>query len=144
VNLYLQICYHFTHVPECPVRKSGNKWHSVQGFALFRNPAKGDAMGVSPWSFTMIFVYFVSILAGILWGTTESINKNITEKQYSSFSYFLIQMSLNLLLYTIPFIMFGTIPRQPIVYPRYYPFKFLLKLIPPLSVRGGKGALLYH
>ncbi|MBM3284048.1 DMT family transporter [Candidatus Gottesmanbacteria bacterium] len=64
----------------------------------------------------MIFVYFVSFLAGILWGTTESINKNITEKQYSSFSYFLIQMSLNLLLYAIPFIMFGTIPRQPIVY----------------------------
>jgi drug/metabolite transporter (DMT)-like permease len=64
----------------------------------------------------MIFVYLISILAGILWGVTESINKNITEKKYSAFSYFFLQMSLNLLLYTIPFIMFGSIPREPFVY----------------------------
>lgn len=64
----------------------------------------------------MLFVYLISILAGILWGITESINKNIIEQKYSSFSYFLIQMSLNLLLYTIPFIMFGSIPKEPIVY----------------------------
>ncbi|MBI4991374.1 DMT family transporter, partial [Candidatus Gottesmanbacteria bacterium] len=41
---------------------------------------------------------------------------SITEKRYSTFSYFLIQMFPNLLLYTIPFIMFGTIPKEPIVY----------------------------
>lgn len=64
----------------------------------------------------MIFVYIVALLAGILWGITESINKSITEKRYSAFSYFFIQMSSNLLLYTIPFIMFGSIPKEPIAY----------------------------
>jgi len=37
----------FTHAPECPVRKSGNKRHSVQGFAPLLNPAREDAMDVS-------------------------------------------------------------------------------------------------
>ncbi len=64
----------------------------------------------------MIFVYLVALLAGIFWGITESLNKSITEKRYSTFSYFFIQMSSNLLLYTIPFIMFGSIPKEPIVY----------------------------
>lgn len=64
----------------------------------------------------MLFVYLISIVAGVLWGVTESINKNITEKKYSAFSYFLIQMASNLALYTVPFVMFGSIPRLPIVY----------------------------
>jgi hypothetical protein len=42
----------FTHVPECPVRKIGDEWHSVQGSAPLRNPEYEEAMGVSPWSFT--------------------------------------------------------------------------------------------
>ncbi len=64
----------------------------------------------------MIFVYLVALLAGTFWGITESLNKSITEEKYSSFSYFLIQMFPNLLLYTVPFIIFGTIPKKPIVY----------------------------
>lgn len=64
----------------------------------------------------MIFVYLIALLAGVLWGITESINKNITEKRYSAFSYFFIQMSSNLILYTIPFFIFGSIPKEPIVY----------------------------
>jgi len=54
----VKICLlRFTHVPECPVRKSGDEWHSVQGFAPLRNPVREDAMGVSPWSFTVGGVY---------------------------------------------------------------------------------------
>ncbi|MBI3379931.1 DMT family transporter [Candidatus Gottesmanbacteria bacterium] len=64
----------------------------------------------------MIFVYFVSILAGISSGVTESINKSITEKKYSSFSYFFLQLSLNGLLFLIPFLLFGSFPKLSIVY----------------------------
>lgn len=64
----------------------------------------------------MIFVHLVSLLAGILWGITESLNKSITEQKYSAFSYFFLQMFPNLLLFTIPFILFGEIPKEPIVY----------------------------
>ena len=64
----------------------------------------------------MIFIYLVSLLAGTLWGITESINKNITEKKYSAFSYFLLQIGLNLILYTGPFILYGSFVKEPIAY----------------------------
>ncbi|OGG19122.1 hypothetical protein A3D78_04575 [Candidatus Gottesmanbacteria bacterium RIFCSPHIGHO2_02_FULL_39_14] len=64
----------------------------------------------------MIFIYLVALLAGTLWGITESINKNITEKKYSAFSYFLLQIGLNLILYTGPFILYGSFVKEPIAY----------------------------
>lgn len=68
------------------------------------------------YDFRMIFVYLVALLAGILWGITESINKNIIEKKYSSFSYFLIQMGFNVAIYTIPFLLYGSLSHVPIAY----------------------------
>lgn len=65
---------------------------------------------------SMIFVYFVSILAGALSGINESINKNITEKRYSAFSYSFIQFLGNLILYAVPFIFWGSIPKVLSVY----------------------------
>lgn len=64
----------------------------------------------------MIFVYLVSIVSGILAGITESINKNITEKKYSAFSYFFLQTILLQLIYIVPFVLFGSFPREPIAY----------------------------
>lgn len=64
----------------------------------------------------MIFVYLVALFAGILWGITESVNKNITEKKFSSFSYFFIQVFANSLLYFIPFILYGSLVAPPAAY----------------------------
>lgn len=64
----------------------------------------------------MIFVYLVALLAGVLWGITESLNKSITEDRFSSFSYFLIQMAFNVILYIVPFLLFGSLSNEPIAY----------------------------
>lgn len=64
----------------------------------------------------MIVVYLVAILSGSLSGITEILNKNITEKRYSVFSYAFIQWAGALLLYTIPFLLWGSFPKQTIAY----------------------------
>jgi len=64
----------------------------------------------------MIVAYFIAIIAGILSGITESLNKNITEKKYSAFSYSFLQIALNLVLITIPFFLFSSFPPIGIVY----------------------------
>lgn len=64
----------------------------------------------------MLFVFFVSILAGILMGITESINKNITDKQYSSFSYFFIQVFFNMILFSVPFLIWGIKNITPLIF----------------------------
>ncbi len=57
-----------------------------------------------------------SVLAGVLYGITESLNKRVTEKKYPASSYALLQWLGNLLLYAIPFFIFGSIPKEPIAY----------------------------
>ncbi|MBI4066771.1 DMT family transporter [Candidatus Gottesmanbacteria bacterium] len=64
----------------------------------------------------MLIAYFIAIIAGILSGITESLNKNITEEKYSAFSYSFLQIALNLVLITIPFILFSSLPPIGIVY----------------------------
>lgn len=64
----------------------------------------------------MVFIYFLSIIAGILYGITESLNKNITEKKYSATSYCFIQWILNSFIYAIPFFLFGSLPKETIAY----------------------------
>lgn len=60
----------------------------------------------------MIFVYLVSILAGLLLGISESINKNITEEKYSVFSYFFIQIAGNFIIYLVPFLFYAVFPHD--------------------------------
>lgn len=64
----------------------------------------------------MIFIYLVSIVSGILAGITESINKNITEEKYSVFSYVFIQLLGTLIIFTIPFLLYGKLSSEPIAY----------------------------
>ncbi len=64
----------------------------------------------------MILAYFAAIISGTLYGLTESINKNITEEKYSSFSYFFLQIFLNFLIFLPIFLLFGSIPRDLNVY----------------------------
>lgn len=64
----------------------------------------------------MIFFYLIALLSGTLGGIGEIFNKNITEKRYSVFSYGFIQWTGTLLLYTIPFLLWGTFPTQNIAY----------------------------
>jgi len=64
----------------------------------------------------MIFVYLVALFAGILGGITEALNKSITEEKYSAFSYSFIQYFCLLILYSIPFFLFGSFQKVPITY----------------------------
>ncbi len=64
----------------------------------------------------MIFIFFISIVAGILMGITESINKSITEKQYSSFSYFFIQVFFNMIFFSVPFLIWGIKIISPLIF----------------------------
>lgn len=59
----------------------------------------------------MLLVYLASLTSGVLYGITEVINKSITEKKYSAFSYGFLQWGLNALFYLIPFIIYGAIPK---------------------------------
>lgn len=49
-------------------------------------------------------------------GITESLNKNITEKKYSSFSYFFIQVFINMCLFAVPFFLWGIKTITPIIF----------------------------
>ena len=49
-------------------------------------------------------------------GITESINKNITDKKYSSFSYFFIQVSFNMAFFAGPFFLWGIKTITPILF----------------------------
>ncbi len=49
-------------------------------------------------------------------GITESINKNITEKQYSSFSYFIIQVFFNMIFFSVPFLIWGIKIISPLIF----------------------------
>src|SRR3989344_5697873 len=64
----------------------------------------------------MILVYFVSTITGLLFGVTESINKSITEKKFSSFAYSFVQNFFNFLIYLIPSIYFFKLPATAITY----------------------------
>lgn len=64
----------------------------------------------------MIFVYLVALASGILSGIGEILNKNITEKKYSVFSYAFIQWAGALVLYAIPFFLWGSFPREFMAY----------------------------
>ena len=64
----------------------------------------------------MIFIYLVSIVSGILAGITESFNKNITEQKYSVFSYVFIQLLGTLIIFSIPFLLYGKLSSEPIAY----------------------------
>lgn len=58
----------------------------------------------------MILPYLASILAGICYGITEAINKDITEEKYSSFSYGFLQYFLNFLIFLVPAVFFVKLP----------------------------------
>jgi drug/metabolite transporter (DMT)-like permease len=60
----------------------------------------------------MIFAYLIALIAGTLSGITETLNKNITEKRYSVFSYAFIQWCGALILYAVPFFLWGALPKQ--------------------------------
>ena len=59
----------------------------------------------------MLLVYSAAILGGICYGIAESLNKNITEKKYSAFSYAFLQWGLNAIFYLIPFLFFAQFPK---------------------------------
>lgn len=61
----------------------------------------------------MFLPYLVSILAGICYGVTEAINKNITEEKYSSFAYAFLQHFLIFVIYLIPAIYYFRWPAEP-------------------------------
>lgn len=64
----------------------------------------------------MIFPYLASIFAGIFYGITESINKDITEEKYSAFAYAFLQHFFISLLYLIPAIFYFRWPTSPVSY----------------------------
>ncbi|OGF99253.1 hypothetical protein A2Y99_03210 [Candidatus Gottesmanbacteria bacterium RBG_13_37_7] len=64
----------------------------------------------------MVTVYLASILAGVFYGITESVNKYITEKKYSAFSYAFIQFGINLIVYSLLFPLIRQIPGSPTPY----------------------------
>lgn len=74
----------------------------------------------------MFLIYILSLLSGILSGTTESLNKNITEQKFSSFSYAFIQLCGNSLIYAIPFFLYGSISNY---WPSYLYFLALIVVV---------------
>ncbi|OGF99619.1 hypothetical protein A2153_03600 [Candidatus Gottesmanbacteria bacterium RBG_16_38_7b] len=64
----------------------------------------------------MLYIYFLSVLGGLFYAVTESINKNITEEKYSAFAYGFIQYFFNFILYLIPFLFFFNLPPMQIAY----------------------------
>ncbi len=58
----------------------------------------------------MLLPYLASIMAGIFYGATESINKDITEEKYSPFSYGFLQYFLNFIIFLIPAVFFVKLP----------------------------------
>lgn len=64
----------------------------------------------------MIVVYLASILSGIFYGITESLNKNITEEKYSIFAYAFLQHLFIFLIYLLPGIFYFRLPTSGISY----------------------------
>lgn len=64
----------------------------------------------------MFLPYLASIFTGLLYGVTESINKNITEDRYSPFSYGFIQYLLNAIIFLIPALFYFHLPAWNIAY----------------------------
>lgn len=56
------------------------------------------------------------MFSGLLYGITESVNKNITEEKYSPLSYAFLQYFLNFLIFFIPAIFFFRLPPLDISY----------------------------
>ena len=64
----------------------------------------------------MFLAYLASIFAGIFYGVTESVNKDITEEKYSAFAYAFLQHVLIFILYFVPALFYFRWPTSPVSY----------------------------